>query len=73
MVYKVTEFQGTARMKFSEEIEKLCLPGAKSTIRVYVDDNTPSFDLLCLASEVEAIAKNSEDLVYHTKSLESQA
>ena len=56
MVYKVTEFQGTARMKFSEEIEKLCLPGAKSTVRVYLKDETPSFDLLCLASEVDKIA-----------------
>ena len=35
MVYKVVELQGTARMKFSEEIGKITLPGPKSVLRVY--------------------------------------
>lgn len=73
MVYKVTEFQGTARMKFSEEIEKLCLPGAKSTFRVYEQPGVPSFDLLCLASEVPSLQENSQDLEYFTKDLKSEA
>lgn len=72
MVYKVTEFQGTARMKFSEEVEKLCLPGAKSTFRVYLEEGTPAFDLLCLASEVPQLQENSSDLEYFTKDLKSE-
>lgn len=51
MVYKVVEFQGTARMKFSEEIGKATLPGAKSVLRIFQDDK-PLFDLLCLPDEV---------------------
>jgi hypothetical protein len=42
-------------MKFSEEIEKLCLPGAKSTLRIYLEENVPHFDLICLATEVDEI------------------
>jgi len=59
MVYKVVEFQGTARMKFSEEIGKITLPGAKSVLRVYDADRTsPVFDLICLDSEVPKILEN---------------
>lgn len=36
MVYKVVEFQGTPRMKFSEELEKITLPGPKSVVRVFI-------------------------------------
>jgi nicotinate phosphoribosyltransferase len=70
MVYKVVSFQGTPRIKFSEEIGKVTLPGAKSVIRVFTDE-TPAFDLICLESEVESILE-SEELEYFTeKSLES--
>lgn len=56
MVYKVVEFEGTARMKFSEEIGKVTLPGAKSVLRIYDGDRTaPAFDLICLESEVNKI------------------
>lgn len=59
-------------MKFSEEIEKLCLPGAKSTFRIYKENNVPSFDLLCLASEVPSIKENTQDLQYFNKDLKSE-
>ena len=54
MVYKVVEFQKTPRMKFSEEIGKITLPGAKSVLRVYSKESkAPIFDLICLESEVQ--------------------
>jgi len=54
MVYKVVEFQGTPRMKLSAEMEKATLPGPKTILRVYVEDEvTPSFDLLCLENNPE--------------------
>lgn len=63
MVYKVVEFQGTARMKFSEEIGKVTLPGAKSVLRIYDANKTaPVFDLICLDSEVPKILSNEQDL-----------
>jgi nicotinate phosphoribosyltransferase len=74
MVYKVVEFQGTARMKFSEEVGKVTLPGAKSVVRIYDADKTaPIFDLICLESELTSILKNDSELVYFTqKSLNSE-
>ena len=74
MVYKVVEFQGTARMKFPEEIGKVTLPGAKSVLRIYDADRTaPAFDLICLESEVNKILSNDSELQYYTKkSLDSE-
>ena len=54
MVYKVVEFQGTPRIKFSEEIGKVTLPGPKSVLRVYKEDK-PIFDLICGSLEAEAL------------------
>lgn len=54
-------------MKFSEEIGKVTLPGAKSVVRIYDADRTaPVFDLICLESEVNKILANESDLVYFT-------
>lgn len=63
-VYKIVEFQGTPRMKFSEEIEKATLPGRKAVIRVYQDNDAPSYDLLCLESEVEELLKVKKLQIY---------
>lgn len=54
MVYKVVESEGTARMKFSEEIGKITIPGPKSILRVYQNDQ-PTFDLLCTEAELKTI------------------
>jgi nicotinate phosphoribosyltransferase len=52
MVYKVVELKGSARMKFSEEISKITMPGSKQVYRIYTrDNNKPSFDLICLKDE----------------------
>ena len=41
-------------MKISSDIEKLTLPGPKTVLRVYADDEkTPSFDILCLDKHEE--------------------
>jgi len=56
MVYKVVEFRGTPRIKISEEVGKITLPGGKQTLRVYlIDSVSPSFDVLCLAKEENEI------------------
>ena len=52
MVYKVVEFKGTPRMKFSEEASKATLPGAHSTLRVF-KKGAPHFDIICMADEQE--------------------
>ena len=57
MVYKVVEFQGTPRIKFSEEIGKITLPGPKSVLRVYNEDK-PIFDLICSSLEAETLLTN---------------
>jgi nicotinic acid phosphoribosyltransferase len=51
MVYKVCEFRGLPRIKFSEEKEKTTIPGSKKILRAYDKDNKPEFDILCLESE----------------------
>jgi hypothetical protein len=65
MVYKVVEFHGTARMKFSEEVGKVTLPGSKSVARVF-DGSKPVFDLICLATEAQDLV-GKEELTYYTK------
>lgn len=52
MVYKVCEFMGLPRIKFSEEAEKTTIPGSKKILRAYDAENKPQFDVLCLESEV---------------------
>jgi nicotinate phosphoribosyltransferase len=65
MVYKVVEFHGTARMKFSEELGKVTLPGGKSVVRVF-DGGKPAFDLICLATEAQELL-GKEEVTYYTK------
>jgi len=74
MVYKVVEFQGTPRLKFSEEVGKITLPGPKDVLRIFDENNKPLFDLLCTATETEDILKNENELKYYLKkSLESES
>ena len=75
MVYKVVEFEGTPRMKFSEEIGKITLPGPKSVLRVFGENDTPLFDLLCTTDEVpELLLSAGNELVYYSeKTLEAKA
>ena len=73
MVYKVVELQGTPRMKFSEEIGKITLPGPKSVLRVYDEAHgaQPAFDLLCLQQEVGTLLEASSLTYFVEKTLES--
>lgn len=60
MVYKVVEFQGTARMKFSEEKEKITLPSSKSVLRLYDENDLPVMDLLCLKEEEAELVRSAQ-------------
>ena len=63
-------------MKISSDIEKLTLPGEKSILRVYADDEiTPSFDLLCLdnGSELQEYLSGNEFKYFISKTLESES
>lgn len=52
MVYKLVSINGVPRLKLSEDIDKVTLPGSKSIYRIYVKDKLkPAFDLICLRSE----------------------
>ena len=47
MVYKLVDIKGEPRIKLSDEMEKVTLPGSKSVIRVYLEnEETPSFDVI---------------------------
>jgi nicotinate phosphoribosyltransferase len=39
MVYKIVEFKGKPTIKLSEEVSKICIPGAKSVIRYFSEDS----------------------------------
>lgn len=67
-VYKIVEFQGTARMKFSEETEKVTLPGSKVAVRIFIaGSERPHFDMLCLKLEADLILKKQMEITYYTK------
>lgn len=68
MVYKVVRFEGTDRMKFSEEFEKMTLPGRKSIMRVFYLDGKPRFDVICLFDETnDLLSKNKPLEVFEGK------
>ena len=50
-VYKLVEIDGNARIKLSEEVEKLVIPGKKSLYRLYGRDGHPLLDLMQKATE----------------------
>jgi nicotinate phosphoribosyltransferase len=45
-VYKLVEIEGTPRMKLSQDIEKVLIPGKKKPYRLYGVDGWPLLDLL---------------------------
>lgn len=55
MVYKLVDINGMPKIKLSDEKEKTTLPGEKLVLRVYADSGKPAFDMLCLATEADAI------------------
>ena len=63
-VYKLVEIKGAPRIKLSQEVEKLVIPGRKHLFRCYGSDNTPLLDLMCLYSESVPTA-GSRMLVRH--------
>ena len=70
MVYKVVRFEGTDRMKFSEELEKMTLPGRKSIMRVFYPSGQPRFDLISLFDESNDLLSEQDIkplIVYESK------
>lgn len=63
MVYKLVEIKGKPRIKFSEEKEKVLIPGQKKVFRIF-EGETPSFDILTLEEE-EDLAAGAELVAYH--------
>jgi nicotinate phosphoribosyltransferase len=58
MVYKINQIDGRPCMKFSEEKGKQTIPGYKTIIRLFSDQNIPIADFMCLREET----KNYVDL-----------
>lgn len=52
-VYKLVEVDGRARLKKSEQTEKMVLPSAKQAYRLYGKDGMMILDLLCKLEEKE--------------------
>lgn len=50
-VFKLVEVNGEPRIKFSENVEKVTIPGRKMAYRLYGDDRSPIMDMLMLADE----------------------
>ena len=46
-VYKLCEIEEKPRIKLSQEVEKVTLPGRKEAYRLYNSQNEPVLDLLC--------------------------
>ncbi len=60
-VYKLSEIQGEPKMKFSENIEKVTLPGKKQLVRYFDDDGNFYRDGITLCEEnIELV-----DTIYH--------
>jgi nicotinate phosphoribosyltransferase len=51
MVYKLVEIEGKPRIKISQDISKVTIPGAKNAFRLIGKDNVPILDLLVPDSE----------------------
>lgn len=52
-VFKLVETLGIARIKISEDFEKIQIPGAKKAFRLYGSKGSPVVDLLCQDDESE--------------------
>ncbi|ETO26382.1 nicotinate phosphoribosyltransferase-like protein [Reticulomyxa filosa] len=52
-VYKLVAIEGSPRIKISEDISKMTIPGTKSIYRLYIRNNEPLVDLLVLDEEIE--------------------
>lgn len=51
-VYKLVEINGQARIKLSQDVEKVTMPGNKSAYRLYSADGHALIDLLLLDDEI---------------------
>lgn len=51
MVYKLVQIEGKPRIKISQDISKVTIPGAKNAFRLIGRDNVPILDLLVPDSE----------------------
>jgi nicotinate phosphoribosyltransferase len=62
-VYKLVEWTGKARIKLSQDLPKVTIPGRKRVYRLYGQDGSPVVDYMALASEAppESVVMNSND------------
>jgi nicotinate phosphoribosyltransferase len=55
-VYKLVQIRDQPRMKFSEDVEKMLIPGRKAAYRLFGHDQVPLVDLLQTADEPAPVA-----------------
>ena len=63
-VYKLVEVNGTPRIKLSEDVEKVTIPGRKEAFRLYLKNGEPVVDVMLQAAEPAPTA-NSRILCRH--------
>lgn len=55
-VYKLVEIKGQARIKLSQDVEKVTMPGNKNVYRLYSADGHALIDLMQKSSEPAPVA-----------------
>lgn len=63
-VFKLVEVDGEPRIKFSENVKKVTIPGKKVAYRLYGKDLSPIMDMLMLANEAPPVP-GEPMLAYH--------
>jgi nicotinate phosphoribosyltransferase len=71
-VYKLAEISGKAKMKISENIEKMTLPGKKQLVRYFDEDNLFFRDGILLEAESIESAEKIYHPVYPAKNTETK-
>ena len=56
MVFKLVEINGLPRIKLSNEVVKMTIPGRKNVYRLVGKEGMPLLDLICLCSEPAPVA-----------------
>lgn len=64
-VYKLVEWEGKPRIKLSQDLPKVTIPGRKRVYRLYGKDGSPLVDYLALASENPPVADGKPIVCRH--------
>ncbi|XP_065313095.1 nicotinate phosphoribosyltransferase-like isoform X4 [Gordionus sp. m RMFG-2023] len=64
-VYKLVQIQGKPRMKLTQDVEKMSIPGQKNVYRLYGKDGEAILDLIQMSNENQFIEPHTKILCRH--------